>query len=37
MLVDKFMNKDYVEGNLFDDWNILIGKYKPKNSFTKKK
>ena len=37
MLIDKCMNKDYVEGNLFDSWNILIDKYEPKNSVTKNK
>ena len=37
MLIDKCMNKDYVEGNLFDAWNILIDKYEPKNSVTKNK
>ena len=37
MLIDKCMNKEYVEGNLFDDWNILIDKYEPKNSVTKNK
>ena len=37
MLIDKCMNKEYVEGNLFDDWNIHIEKYEPKNSVTKNK
>ena len=37
MLIDKCMNKDYVEVNLFDSWNILIDKYDPKNSITKNK
>ena len=31
MLIDKCMNKEYVEGNLFDAWNILIDKYETKN------
>ena len=31
------MNNDYVEGNLFDDWNIITDKYEPKNSVNKNK
>ena len=37
MLIDKCMNKDYLECNLFDACNILIEKCETKNSFTKKK
>ena len=37
MLIDKFMDKYYVESNFFDSCNILIDKYDPKNSFTKNK
>ena len=37
MLIDKFVDKDYVDGNLFYSWNILIEKYDPKSSVTENK